>query len=268
MLILIKGAGDIATGVAHKLHNCGFNIIMTEIERPTAVRHTASFSTAVTEDNFCIDDVFARLASDINSAKDIISNGDIAVLVDPNATAIDKLHPDVVVDAIIAKRNISTNIDDASTVIALGPGFTAGVDCHCVIETMRGHDLGKLIFSGSASENTGVPGSIAGFSGERLLRAPTDGVFSPVKKIGDTVQQGDVVAYVNEEPIIAEITGVLRGILPNGISVHSGMKSGDIDPRCEIGHCFSISDKARAIGGGVLEAILSLNKSIIKRGAR
>ena len=167
---------------------------------------------------------------------------------------------DAVVDAILAKKNIGTAIDDAPIVLALGPGFTAGVDCHGVVETMRGHDLGRLLTEGSAIPNTGVPGDIGGFSRERIIRAGADGPFEPVAEIGQTVRKGDVVARVNGVETAAQLDGVVRGMLPAGLEVFQGMKSGDIAPRCEVRHCFTISDKARAIGGGVLEGLLYFRK--------
>ena len=161
-----------------------------------------------------------------------------------------------VVDAILAKRNLGTSLTDAPIVLALGPGFTAGVDCHGVVETMRGHDLGRLILEGSAIPNTGVPGDVGGYTKERIIRAPADGPFEPVARIGQKVELGDVVAKVNGVPVAAQLTGIVRGMLPAEIPVTKGMKSGDIDPRCEVRHCFTVSDKARAIGGGVLEGLL------------
>ena len=169
--------------------------------------------------------------------------------------------PILVIDCILAKKNLGTHINDAEIVIALGPGFTAGVDCHCVVETKRGHYLGKAIYSGSAIPDTGVPGDIGGYSKERIIRAPSDGKIIPISKIGDYVEEGNIVAYVNKTPIFAELNGIVRGMLQKDISVFKGMKSGDIDPRCEKNNCFTISDKARSIGGGVLEGILYLEST-------
>lgn len=262
MIILIKGAGDLATGVAYRLKKSGFDIIMTDIESPTTVRRTVALSQAVYDNNVEVEGIKATLVSGIEEAWNVIKQGNIAIVVDEKAEIIKKLKPDVVVDAIIAKENIGTKINDAPIVIALGPGFTAGIDCHCVVETKRGHYLGKVIYDGSAIPNTGVPGEIGGYTNERIIRATSDGRILPISKIGDYVEKGDIVAYVNDTPIFAEINGIVRGMLQKDVNVFKGMKSGDIDPRCEKDHCFTISDKARSIGGGVLEAILCLNHNI------
>lgn len=262
MIVLIKGAGDLATGVAHRLKKCGFDIIMTEISEPTTVRRTVAFSQAVYDNNAEVEDIRAILVSDVNEAKKVIKQGNIAVIIDEKAEVLKDIKTDVVVDAIIAKKNLGTTIDDAPIVIALGPGFAAGVDCHCVIETKRGHYLGKAIYSGSAIPDSGIPGNIGGYTKERIIRATNDGEISPVSKIGDYVEKGDIVAYINGTPIFSEISGIVRGMLQKGVHVFKGMKSGDIDPRCEKSHCFTISDKARSIGGGVLEAILYLKSTL------
>jgi xanthine dehydrogenase accessory factor len=259
VMILIKGAGDLATGVAHRLKKCGFNIVMTEISEPTTVRRTVAFSQAVYDKEVVVEGIKAVLAYEKDDINGIVEEGNIAILVDEEAKIVDEIKPDVIIDAIIAKENLGTNINDAKIVIALGPGFSAGVDCHCVVETQRGHYLGKSIYNGSAIPNTGVPGNIGGYTKERIIRATDDGKISPVVNIGDYVEKGDVVAYINEAPILAEINGIVRGMLQKDIKVFKGMKSGDIDPRCEKNHCFTISDKARSIAGGVLEAILHLN---------
>ena len=261
-MILIKGAGDLATGVAHRLKKCGFKIVMTEISEPTTIRRTVAFSQAVYDKEVEVEGIKAVLACKKNDINRIIEDGNIAIVVDEDAKIAGKIKPDIIIDAIIAKKNLATHIEDAKIVIALGPGFTAGVDCHCVIETKRGHYLGKSIYSGSAIPNTGVPGDIGGYTKERIIRAANDGKILPISKIGDYVEQGDIVAYVNEIPIFAEINGIVRGMLQKDVNVFKGMKSGDIDPRCEKNHCFTISDKARSIGGGVLEAILYLNTTL------
>lgn len=259
MLVLIKGAGDLATGVAHRLRKCGFDIVMTEIEKPTTVRRTVAFSQAVFDKTTEVEGIRGSLAKNIDNIKDIIKNGEVAVIVDENAEIVKELKPDVVVDAIIAKKNLGTNINDAPIVIALGPGFTASVDCHCVVETKRGHYLGKAIYEGSAIPDTGVPGDIGGYTTERIIRATDDGSIVPIVHIGDYVEKGQTVAYVNDKKVLTEINGIVRGMLQEDIKVFKGMKSGDIDPRCEKEHCFTISDKARSIGGGVLEGILYLS---------
>ncbi|BCZ44746.1 molybdenum hydroxylase [Clostridium gelidum] len=261
-MILIKGAGDLATGVAHRLKKCGFNIVMTEISEPTMVRRTVAFSQAVYDKEVEVEGIKAVLASEKDDINRIIEDGNIAIVVDKEAKIVDEIKPDIIIDAIIAKKNLGTNINDAQIVIAVGPGFTAGVDCHCVVETKRGHYLGKTIYSGSAIPNTGVPGDIGGHTKERIIRATDEGKISPIANIGDYVEKGDIVAYINETPIFAEINGIVRGMLQKDVNVFKGMKSGDIDPRCEKNHCFTISDKARSIGGGVLEAILYLGGMI------
>ena len=258
MRILIKGAGDLATGVAVRLKRAGFDLLMTDLPHPTAVRRTVSFCEAIPEGEMVVEGIRARRAENVDKVEAIMANGDIAVLADPEVRCRKFLKPFAVVDAILAKRNTGTSIHDAKVVVALGPGFTAGVDCHAVVETMRGHDLGRVILSGSARPNTGIPGEIGGHTVARLLRSPADGLFQPLATIGDMVHAGDVVAEVSGVPLIARISGVVRGLLREGTPVFKGMKSGDIDPRCEISHCFSVSDKARAIGGGVLEAVLML----------
>lgn len=258
MLVMIKGAGDLASGVAHRLHQCGFAVVMTETAQPTTVRCSVAFSRAVYAQSAEVEGVRARLAQDADAARRVLAAGEIAVLVDPQAQARIKLHPDVLIDAIIGKRNFGTTMGDAPVVLALGPGFTAGKDCHAVVETKRGHTLGSVIYEGSAIANTGVPGEIGGYSTERILRSPCAGVFAPVSAIGKPVQAGEMVATVDGQLVTAQIGGVVRGLLPAGTPVCAGMKSGDVDPRGVVDYCWSISDKARAIAGGVLEGMLHL----------
>jgi xanthine dehydrogenase accessory factor len=205
-----------------------------------------------------VEGVVARRVEDVAQARALLLEGVIPVLIDPGASVVRKLKPTVVVDAIIAKRNTGTKITDAPVVVALGPGFTAGLDAHAVIETNRGHDLGRIISEGQAAPDTGIPGPVMGYASERVVRAPGEGVFRGVKAIGDKVEAGDVVARAGDQPVLAPISGVLRGLLADGLVVKEGMKVGDVDPRGVRGHCFTISDKARAIGGSVLEAILYL----------
>ena len=256
MLILIRGAGDLASGVALRLHRAGLRVAMTDLEKPTAIRRTVCFSQAILFGSAEVEDVTAVRAATLGDVRAALENGQIPVLADPAADCRHWLRPDVLVDAILAKRNLRTTIDDAPLVIALGPGFTAGVDCHAVIETMRGHTLGRVIYDGSALPNTNIPGFIGGFSGERVLRAPADGIFRQRHEIGDLVQEGEIAGEVNGEPMRCMISGVLRGILADGTPVFKGMKAGDVDPRGEKANCRTVSDKASAIGGGVLEALL------------
>lgn len=262
MLILVKGAGDLATGTAVRLYRAGFQVVMTDIAQPAAVRRTVAFSQCIYDGQTTVEGITARKAENRDQVRDILAAGEIPVLVDPQAAILAQLPFMVVVDAILAKKNLGTTISDAPIVLALGPGFTAGTDCHGVIETKRGHDLGRLILEGSAIPNTGVPGDVGGYTKERIIRAPADGPFEPVAQIGQQVNLGDVVAKVNGIPVTAQLTGIVRGMLPAGIPVTAGMKSGDIDPRCEVRHCFTVSDKARAIGGGVLEGILYFGRRL------
>ncbi len=260
MLVVIRGAGDLASGIAVRLHRAGASLVMLDVAKPTSVRRSVCFSEAVRLGEQTVEGITARRAKNTTEARKIIAEGNIAVMVDPEGDSIADLCPEAVVDAILAKYNTGTNKDMAPIIIGVGPGFHAGpyasADCHAAIETKRGHYLGRVILDGSPIPNTGVPGNIGGYTTERVLRAPADGIFEPVAKIGDQVKKGDVLAYVAGKPMPATIDGVLRGLLQEGLPVTEGMKSGDIDPRCSRGHCFSCSDKARAIGGGVLEALL------------
>ena len=262
MLIVIRGAGDLASGVAVRLFRAGLRIVMTDLPKPTAIRREVSFCRAVETGEATVEDVRALRANTPEEARRIAQGGKIAVLADAEGRCVRELRPDALVDAILAKRNLGTRITDAPAVIALGPGFTAGEDCHAVVETMRGHDLGRVYLQGSAHANTGEPGSIAGFTSERLLRAPCAGLFTPIARIGALVKKGDAVAAVNGMPVLAGVSGVVRGLLPAGTPVAEGMKSGDVDPRGEVQNCYTVSDKARAIGGGVLEAVLHLTGAL------
>lgn len=255
MLVLIRGAGDIASGIALRLYRSGLTPVLCEIPAPTSIRRTVCFSQAVYDGETTVEGVTARLAKP-EQVPELLEKRIIPVLVDPELTCLSALRPRVLVDAILAKRNLGTRLDMAPVVIAVGPGFTPGVDCHAVVETMRGHTLGRVWYDRPALSDTAIPGLIGGFAGERVLRAPADGVFRACRAIGDLVQAGEVVGYVGEAPMAATITGTLRGILPDGITVTAGLKSGDVDPRCQLENCFSASDKALAVGGGVLEAIL------------
>ena len=258
-LVVIKGGGDLATGVAHRLHRAGFRVVITELARPTVIRRAVAFATAVYEGEVTVEGIVARRA-DPDQAEDLLGEGAIPVLVDPQAEAVRILRPLALVDAIMAKRNTGTRITDAPIVIGLGPGFTAGVDVHAVIETKRGHDLGRVILEGRAAPDTGVPGAIGGVTAERVLRAPCDGIFRGLRAIGQRVEEGEAVACVDDAPVVARVDGVIRGLLADGLAVRAGMKVGDVDPRGVVENCFTISDKARTISGGVLEAILYLSR--------
>lgn len=257
LIILIRGAGEMASGVAHRLYRSHFRICMLEIEQPLAVRREVSFCEAIYESEKEVEGVRAKLISNPAEIHSVWNEEKIPILIDPEGKkTIGFLKPDVLVDAIMAKKNLGTKINDAPLVIGLGPGFVAGRDVHIVIETNRGHHLGKVILNGSAEPNTGIPGDIMGYTEERVLRSLNKGVFRPQKSIGERVSKGTVVAVVDDQPVIAEISGVIRGLLRDGVEVKKGMKVGDIDPRGKSEYCFTISDKARAIAGGVLEAIL------------
>ena len=264
MLALIRGAGDIASGAAMRLWRCGIDVVRTDLARPTAIRRTVAFSDAIVHGETTVEGLRAVRAENAAEAKKLLREGVLPVLADPECACREELAPDALVDAILAKRNLGTKIDDAPIVVGVGPGFTAGEDCHAVIETMRGHTLGRVIYSGSAIPNTNVPGLIGGFAGERVLRAPADGAFRSVRRIGDLVKAGDVAGYVSGEPMVCTIDGVLRGLIADGIPVRKGMKSGDVDPRGNVENCYTVSDKATAVGGGVLEAILHLSGALLE----
>lgn len=258
--ILIRGGGDLATGVAIRLYRSGFPVAITELLHPLMVRRTVSFGEAVNDGRAQVEGISAMLVDSAEEAKRQLNTRDgdriIPVLVDPEACCRSLLRPLVIVDAIMAKRNIGTSLADAPFVVALGPGFTAGVDCHAVIETNRGHCLGRVIREGMAARDTGVPGEIGGKSTERLLRAPVAGTIEEKAQIGQRVVQGQIVAEVAGQGVQARIDGVLRGLTRSGIYVSAGLKVGDVDPRAQPAHCYLVSDKSLAIGGGVLEAVM------------
>ncbi len=258
LTILIRGSGEIASAIGHRLWRCGFSrIVMTETHAPLAVRRMVSFSEAVFNGKATVESVEAILAGAAGDVTRIWKDSRIAVIVDPDCAILHEIQPDTLIDAVLAKRNTGTKIDDARLVIALGPGFKAGDDCHCLIETDRGHDLGRIIISGPTSPNTGKPGDIMGQTHNRVLRAPLDGVLETFFEIGDQIEKGSLVASINNIPIEAQISGILRGILRSGSQVVRHAKIGDIDPRSQRPHCFTISDKARTISGSVLEAIMA-----------
>jgi len=256
-IIIVRGGGDIATGTVQALRRGGFGVVVTECARPSSIRRAVCLSEAVYQGSCTVEDMDAVLCGSPDEAPRLLSGGKIPVLVDEAADCIRELHPAAVVDAIIAKRNCGTGKWMAPVTVGLGPGFRAPDDVDIVIETMRGHDLGRLILNGSAMPNTGAPGDIAGRSAERLLRAPADGIIRTAANIGDLVSQGAFLADVDGAPLTAAISGVLRGLIRDGFTVRRGMKVGDIDPRAgERLNCFTISDKARCIGGAVLTAVL------------
>ncbi len=254
--VLIRGAGDIATGIGHRLFRSGFKVFMTEVERPACIRRSVAFSQAVYEGRAEVEGVTSVLAKHPREALEMSGRGYVPVLVDPRAKSREVLKPTAVVDAIMSKHNLNTDMQMACIVIGVGPGFFAGKDCHAVVETMRGHDLGRVIYNGEASQNTGVPGQVGGFSRERVVYAPHCGAIKVFCDIGSRVGKDDLIAGIGKTEITAPIAGVVRGIIRDGFVVTKGMKVGDIDPRSNAANCYTISDKARAVGGGVLEALL------------
>ena len=315
LLIICRGAGDLATGIIHRLHRAGHWVIALETDYPAAIRRQVSFCEAVYDGSAAVEGVTARLVPALTDAENdteiateadaetdaetysglndtpaahtasekwsrsaieaVLEAGEVPLLIDPKGESIELLKPDVVVDAIIAKKNLGTTINMAPLVIGVGPGFTAGQDVHLVIESMRGHNLARIITDGMAQPNTGVPGNIAGFTSERVIHAPEAGYIHDVRKIGDIVQKGDEIAriYPDKEsydnalseyvPVNATITGIIRGLIREGYYFREGFKIADIDPReSELTNCFTISDKARSIAGSVLEAVSAFEHGV------
>lgn len=257
VLVVIKGAGDLASGVAYRLKRAGFPIIMTELPVPTFIRRTVCYGEAIYQNTTTVEEIPARHVNSAAEAARLASTHQIPVLADPEATVIAAVRPQVVVDAIMAKENTGTTLDDAPLVIGLGPGFTAGLDCHAVVETNRGHWLGRVIYDGPAQPDSGTPGAVRGYTADRVLRAPAAGSVAPHAKIGDHVEQDAIVATVSGIPVTAPFPGILRGLVHPSVPVTPGLKIGDVDPRADVTYCFHISDKSLAVGGGVLEAILA-----------
>ena len=264
--ILVRGAGDLATGVIVRLHRCGFRVAVTECANPSAIRRRAALCEAVWQGQATVEGVTCRRVTDVNEATRVSQAGEVPLLVDERAACVSALRPAAVVDAILAKRNLGTNRAMAPITVGLGPGFMAGEDVDAVVETMRGHHLGRVILQGAAIPNTGVPGVIAGYAAERVIHAPASGemVFVQEEKgqtidIGAPVHKQQEFARVGGVPVLATIDGVLRGLIRAGYPVTEGLKIADIDPRPEqVAYCDTVSDKARAIGGGVVEALLRL----------
>ncbi|HLO66098.1 MAG TPA: selenium-dependent molybdenum cofactor biosynthesis protein YqeB [Holophaga sp.] len=255
-LVVIRGAGDLATGVIVRLTRAGYRVVALEVPEPSAIRRTVSLSEAVYDGEAEVEGVRARRCAELPRAW---APGDpVAVLVDPGMDLLAHVRPAALVDAIIAKRNLGTRIDLAPVVVALGPGFQAGLDCHAVIETNRGHDLGRVLLAGAAEPDTGIPGLIAGQGAARVIHAEAEGSVEARTAIGDTVKAGDPVLAVGGVVHVSAIDGTVRGLIREGFRARRGLKVADVDPRCVRAHCFSVSDKARAIAGGVLEALLAL----------
>ncbi len=257
MIVLLRGGGDLASGVALRLHRAGFQVIIAELPQPLAVRRWVSFAEAVYRGRFTVEGITARLAADVQTARPILTDGDIPVLIDPAAECRHALQPAVLIDARMLKQPPEISLEAAPLVIGLGPGFTAGDNCHAVIETMRGHTLGRVIWSGTAEPDSSVPEAVVDRRTERVLRAPADGVLINHVEIGDHLETGDLIATVNDHALHAPFSGRLRGLLHAGVPVQRGLKIGDLDPRDDAHYCKTVSDKALAIGGGALEAILS-----------
>lgn len=290
LLIICRGAGDLATGIIHRLHRAGHRVIALETDYPAAIRRQVSFCEAVYDGSAAVEGVIARLVPALTDAEAahivsekwsrsaieaVLEAGEVPLLIDPKGESIELLKPDVVIDAIIAKKNLGTTIDMAPLVIGVGPGFTAGHDVHLVIESMRGHNLARIITDGMAQPNTGVPGNIAGFTSERVIHAPAAGYIHDVRKIGDIVQKGDEIARIYPDKgsfdnelseyvsVNATITGIIRGLIREEYHFKKGFKIADIDPReSELINCFTISDKARSIAGSVLEAVSAFEHGV------
>lgn len=260
-LIIVRGGGDLATGTIYKLKKSGFPVLILEVAQPSAIRRNVAFCEAVYQGTQTVENMTCYLAESLAQAQQFLNEGKLAVLVDPAGESIAALNPLAVVDAILAKKNLGTNKRMAPITVALGPGFRAGEDVEAVIETKRGHNLGRVLWVGTAAPNTGIPGIIGGYGIERVIHCPAKGILRNVKKITDTVSKGEVIAVVEMEnsivPVEATVDGILRGLIRDGYPVQIGFKMADIDPRIdEYNNCFTISDKARCIAGGVLEAIL------------
>lgn len=262
-LIIVRGGGDLATGTIYKLYQCGFRVLILETATPSAIRRNVAFSEAVYLGSHQVEDVTCHRADSLGHAKQLLEEGKLVVLVDPKAEALEVLKPLALVDAILAKKNLGTHKSMAPITVALGPGFTAGQDVDAVIETNRGHNLGRVLLEGTAAANTGIPGIIGGYGRERVLYSPAAGILRNICHITDMVTRGQHIAVVEtpngDVPVVATLDGLLRGLIRDGYLVTAGFKIADIDPRAEeLQNCFTISDKARCIAGGVVEAIFRL----------
>lgn len=254
--VLVLGGGDLASGVIYRLHQAGFRMLVTELEHPLFVRRTVCYGEAVYSDMIEVEDIIARRISTYDEVTTTWRSHQIPVMVDPSVASIQYWQPHILIDARMEKRNLGTHLHDARYVIGLGPGFVAGEDVHAVIETQRGHTLGRAIYQGAAIPNTGTPGSVNGHQATRVLRSPCNGFVEPYAQIGQIVQEGQALAYVTDQPILAPFDGVLRGLIHHSVYTTAQMKIGDLDPRADVMACYTISDKSLAIGGGVLEAVL------------
>lgn len=260
MIVLIRGGGDLASGVALRLHSCGLRVVITELPQPLAIRRLVSFAEAVYTGETSVEGLTARRVVDPTDTLHILqvlAKGHIPVIIDPDAESIKALHPHVVVDARMLKTQVDLIPIQVTLIIGLGPGFIVGQNCHVVIETKRGHNLGRVIWQGTAKDNSGIPEAVYSRDQDRVLRAPRDGNIQALVEIGEHLSEGQAVAEIDGETVTAPFSGVLRGLLRSGVVVKHGLKIGDVDPRDDPSYCRMVSDKALAIGGGVLEAILS-----------
>lgn len=259
-IIVVRGGGDIATGTIHRLRRCGYPVLVLETKNPAAIRRKVAVCEAVFDGLVEIEGVLCQRADSFKDAQKIMQADRAALLVDENAQVLELFKPHILVDGILAKKNLGTNRSMADFTIALGPGFVAGIDVDCVVETMRGHQLGRLIYEGQAMPDTGIPGLIQGIGRERVLHAKAAGTIQNISQISDFVEKGQVIAKIEDVPVRASISGILRGIIRDGYPVAKGLKIADIDPRAsEKANCFTISDKARCISGGVVEALLAFS---------
>lgn len=265
-IVIVRGGGDIATGTIQKLYRAGFLVLIIEIEEPTCIRRTVSCAQAMFSEYIEIEDIKVRKTKSLEEINKAWQDGEVPIIADPEAKYVGVLKPVALVDAILAKKNLGTKIDMAPITIGLGPGFEAGVDVDIVIETNRGHNLARLIFEGKAQPNTGNPGNIQGYTTERILRSPDDGIITVLHDIGSVVEKDQTVGYVNGQAIKAGLTGLVRGMIGDQTYVSKNMKIGDVDPRIVNNNIYTISDKARAIGGGVLEAILIQKIKLEEKG--
>jgi xanthine dehydrogenase accessory factor len=257
MNIIIRGGGDLGSGIAFRLHRVGWNVVITEVKQPLVLRRSVSFANAIYENEVSVEGIIARYTENAGEINACLSKRIIPVLISPENYQFENYSPDVVIDARLLKKNVEYSLSKTPLVIGLGPGFEVGSNCHVVIETNRGHYLGRTIWSGRATKDTGTPGTVQDKTNERVLRAPTSGTIKSDLQLGTFLKKGDVIGYVDDEPIIAPFDGCLRGLMHDGINVNQGLKIGDLDPRLDKNLINYISEKALAIAGGVLEAILS-----------
>jgi len=256
-LVLIRGGGDLASGVALRLYRAHYRVVIAEVPQPLAVRRAVSFAEAIYQEAWEIEGVRAEKIEGVTAAFTTLQKGNIPIIIDPDAELRHELDPIAMVDGRMLKRAPELDRSVAPLVVGLGPGFTAGLDCHAVVETNRGHNMGRVYWQGSAQPNTGIPEPIAGFDVQRVVRAPADGVLGAGRSIGTVIEAGECIVEVDGKPILAGHKGALRGLLHDDVTVHSGQKIGDLDPRADPSYCFTVSDKALAVAGGVLEALLT-----------